>query len=77
MQGLVVPGDVSIIGFDDIPFAAVTVPPLTTVAQPAYELGFRAAELLLSRMRDVEAPQQQAVLECHLVIRQTTAPFPP
>jgi LacI family transcriptional regulator len=77
MQGLAVPGDVSIIGFDDIPFAAVTVPPLTTVAQPAYELGFRAAELLLSRMRDAEAPQQQAVLECHLVIRQTTAPFPP
>ena len=73
-QGLRVPDDLSIVGFDDIPFAAVAVPPLTTVAQPAYELGARAAELLLRRMRDPDAPGQQAVLECHLVVRQTTAP---
>jgi DNA-binding LacI/PurR family transcriptional regulator len=73
-QGLRVPDDISIVGFDDIPFAAVAVPPLTTVAQPAYELGSRAAELLLRRMRDPDAPGQQAVLECHLVVRQTTAP---
>jgi DNA-binding LacI/PurR family transcriptional regulator len=73
IQGLGVPSDVSIVGFDDIPFAAVAVPPLTTVAQPAYELGCRAADLLLRRMRDGEAPTQQAILECHLVIRQTTA----
>lgn len=75
-QGLHVPDDMSIVGFDDIPFAAVTVPPLTTVAQPAYELGFRAAELLLRRMRNADAPQQQAVLDCRLVIRQTTTRYP-
>jgi DNA-binding LacI/PurR family transcriptional regulator len=74
LAGLDVPSDMSIIGFDDIPFAAITVPPLTTVAQPAYELGVRAADLLLRRMRDPRAPGQQAMLECHLVIRQTTAP---
>ncbi|MBU6350277.1 MAG: LacI family transcriptional regulator [Chloroflexi bacterium] len=72
LYGLHVPHDVSIVGFDDIPFAAVAVPPLTTVAQPAYELGSRAAELLLRRMHCADAPQQQAVLDCRLVIRQTT-----
>jgi DNA-binding LacI/PurR family transcriptional regulator len=77
IQGFDVPGAMSVVGFDDIPFAAVAVPPLTTIAQPIYELGFRAAELLLRRMRSTEAAQQQAVLECHLVVRQTTAPFPP
>lgn len=76
LRGLDVPRDVSVVGFDDIPFAAIAFPPLTTVAQPAYELGFRAAELLLRRMRDADAPGQQAVLECHLVVRQTTAPPP-
>ncbi|MFO7632449.1 MAG: LacI family DNA-binding transcriptional regulator, partial [Caldilinea sp.] len=75
-HGLHVPDDMSIVGFDDIPFAAVTVPPLTTVAQPAYELGFRAAELLLRRMRNADALQQQAVLDCRLVIRQTTTRYP-
>ncbi len=72
-QGLHVPSDMSIIGFDDIPYAAMAVPPLTTVAQPAYELGSRAAELLLQRIHDPDAPAQQAVLDCRLIVRQTTA----
>ena len=75
LRGVAVPQEMSIIGFDDIVFAGLSVPPLTTVAQPAYELGCRAAELVLRRLRDPAAPPQQAVLECHLVIRQTTAPY--
>ncbi|MBW7881486.1 MAG: LacI family DNA-binding transcriptional regulator [Caldilineaceae bacterium] len=74
-HGIEVPRGISIVGFDDIPFAALSIPPLTTVAQPAYELGARAAELVLRRMREPTAPSVQAVLNCQLVIRQTTAPL--
>ena len=42
-----VPGDLSIVGFDDIPFAALANPPLTTVGQPIRQLGEQAADLLL------------------------------
>lgn len=76
MHGLHVPNDISIVGFDDIPYSAMALPPLTTVAQPAYELGSRAAELLLQRMREPDAPAQQAVLDCRLVVRQTTTNCP-
>ncbi len=52
-QGLEIPHDISVVGFDDIAYAAMAVPPLTTVAQPAYELGARAAELFLRRLSQV------------------------
>ncbi len=74
-QGLQVPADMSIVGFDDIPYAAMAAPPLTTVAQPAYELGYRAAELLLQRMRAPDAPAQQAILDCRLIVRQTATAY--
>ena len=43
-----VPDDLSVVGFDDIPFAALANPPLTTVGQPIRELGEQAADLLLA-----------------------------
>ncbi len=73
-RGVRVPEQMSIVGFDDIPFAALTTPPLTTVAQPTYELGHKAAELLLRRFQQPDLPPQQVILQCTLVIRQTTAP---
>jgi len=72
-HGLEVPDHLSVVGFDDIPYAALAAPPLTTVAQPSYELGTRAAELLLRRMDDANAPVHNVVLDCRLVVRQTTA----
>jgi len=48
--GLSCPGDVSLLGFDDAEWADVVSPPLTVVAQPVYEIGVRAAELLLARI---------------------------
>ncbi len=50
-SGLKVPDDVSIIGFDDSPFAPYTVPPLTTVLQPRKEMGIVAAQLLIDRLK--------------------------
>jgi LacI family transcriptional regulator len=54
--GLSVPGDVSVVGYDDLPVAAVVDPPLTTVHQPMRELGALATALLLDQLADGGAP---------------------
>jgi LacI family transcriptional regulator len=72
--GLSVPGDLSVIGFDDIRPAVYANPPITTIKQPKYEMGVASTALLLSRMRDSNRTPQQQVLETSLVIRQSTAP---
>jgi DNA-binding LacI/PurR family transcriptional regulator len=75
-----VPTDLSIIGFDDIPFAALANPPLTTVGQPIRQLGEQAADLLLRVIEDgpvvtVETNAQPNVqLPNELIVRGSTAP---
>ena len=54
-RGLRVPEDVAIVGFDDAVWADVLHPRLTTIAQPTYELGRTAADLLLRRINDPTA----------------------
>jgi alanine racemase len=71
--GVVVPGDLSIIGFDDIPEARWVSPALTTVRQPAREKGCVAAELLIGLLSGAAAPCQ-IKLETQLVKRQSVAP---
>ncbi|HEY2601883.1 MAG TPA: LacI family DNA-binding transcriptional regulator [Thermoleophilaceae bacterium] len=71
------PGDISIVGFNDMPFADKFNPPLTTVRIPHYEMGKRAAELLLERIQgDGAAPRDDIVLPVQLVQRASTAPAP-
>ena len=72
-RGLGVPEEVSVVGFDDIPAAATARVPLTTVAQPAYELGYGAADLLLGRLEDPRRPPQGRVLHCELRVRESAA----
>jgi LacI family transcriptional regulator len=67
------PGQISVVGFNDMPFAAWFNPPLTTVRLPHYEIGARAAELLLERLRDPGAEPAQVMLEPELVVRASTA----
>jgi DNA-binding LacI/PurR family transcriptional regulator len=71
--GLRVPEDMSVVGFDDIPAAAWTNPPLTTVRQPIVEKGRLAARLLIQRMKGkaVDSPKP---LMTELVVRRSTAP---
>jgi LacI family transcriptional regulator len=71
--GLDVPGDVSIIGFDDIPEASLNNPPLTTVRQPLGEMGREAMAMLLDLLagRDRE---QHLRMRTELVVRGSTAP---
>jgi len=64
-MGLDVPGDVSVIGFDDIPEAARTTPPLSTVRQPIQLMGSAAVELLIALM-DGRIPREQAGTAAHL-----------
>lgn len=69
--GLDVPGDLSIIGFDNIPESAMTDPPLTTIDQSIQAMGFEAVRLLISLIED---PQQEAVhltLPTELIVRQS------
>lgn len=70
-----VPGDLSVVGMDDIEPASFATPTLTTVAKDKYELGRRAADLLLSRL-DGTAPAgpQRVVIPCKLVERQSAGP---
>ena len=56
--GLQVPLDVSIVGFDDVPMAPLLTPRLTTVRQPALEMGIAAAELLIDLIRGEPMPEQ-------------------
>ena len=72
-RGVGVPNQMSIVGFDDIPVAALTTPPLTTVAQPAYELGRTAATLILNRLATPDVLPQQITLGCKFIVRGTTA----
>jgi LacI family transcriptional regulator len=71
--GLRVPGDLSVVGFDDIPFAAVVSPALTTVAQPVSGLAQHSVRLLLARMQNSreDQPTQRIVLQPHLVVRDS------
>ena len=71
--GIVVPGDLSIVGFDDIHLAGYINPPLTTVAQPKYELGVIAAQLLFARLAQPDLSPQYRLLQAQLVVRQSTA----
>ena len=74
--GLRAPDDVSVIGFDDIPTGDLLDPPLSVVRQPTYQLGARAAELLLRRVQEPDAPVQEVVLAASLVLRPSTGPVP-
>jgi LacI family transcriptional regulator len=75
--GLSVPGDVSVVGFDDIQSAAYSTPSLTTVRQPLMEMGQRGAKVLLERIanRDAEYPEE-IVMAPELVIRESSGPAP-
>ncbi|MBO8161829.1 MAG: LacI family DNA-binding transcriptional regulator [Thermosipho sp. (in: Bacteria)] len=71
-KGYKVPDDVSVTGFDDIPFSRHYKPPLTTVRQPMYEMGKKAADLLLKIVEGKKELNKGVVLVPELVIREST-----
>lgn len=70
-MGRRVPDDVAVVGFDDIRFASFYRPALTTVAQPMYEIGRRAAQLLLDQVGGKADGPQSIVLPHRLVVRES------
>jgi len=75
-QGLRVPQDVSVMGFDDIPGAAFYTPSLTTVRQPLGRMGEVAAECLLDRIEGKKEYPTEIAIEPELVVRESTAKAP-
>jgi LacI family transcriptional regulator len=67
-----VPDDVSIVGYNDIPFADQFNPPLTTVRIGSYEIGLKGAELLLEAIRDQEQTSMSVPIPPSLVVRRST-----
>ncbi|NNG35701.1 substrate-binding domain-containing protein [Nakamurella aerolata] len=79
--GLAVPDDIGIVGFDDMSWAALLQPPLTTIGQPTYEVGAETARLLLSRLSGYAGKGREVVLPTQLYqrassVRTTTPPTP-
>lgn len=74
-HGKTIPDDLSIVGFDDISFTRMSGFSLTTVRQPFDEMGTQTVQMLLKRIQNNPPEQQKIILDCHLVIRDSTAPF--
>lgn len=74
--GLRIPEDLSLVGYDDISYASLPRIQLTTIAQPAIEMGQIAADWLFSRIGSDGVPPLQRVLSPRLVVRSTTGPAP-
>lgn len=71
-RGLSVPEDIGICGFNDLDFAAHCVPPLTSVSIPRYEIGYRAADILLRAVRDEEPEKPRIDFGFRIVERGST-----
>jgi LacI family transcriptional regulator len=69
--GLRVPEDISMIGFDDIPWAQYSDPPLTTIRLPAQKLAQTACVVLMDLLQGIEPATRRLVLDTELVIRKS------
>ena len=74
--GLDIPGDVSVVGFDNIPESALVEPPLTTIDQAIQEMGRQAVELLIDLIEGNTEGPQRITLPTRLVVRQSTGRAP-
>src|ERR687893_383282 len=72
-RGVRCPEEISVVGFNDMPFAARFQPPLTTIHIPHYDIGTAAAELMLERLQDGDTAAREVRLEPSLVVRESTA----
>ncbi len=73
--GVRVPGEMAVVGFDDLPAAAYTCPPLTTIKQPIYEKGRWAATMLIEQIEGNKQPVVHANLEARLIVRQSCGAY--
>jgi LacI family transcriptional regulator len=67
-----IPDDLALVTYDDLEWCEILDPPLTAIRQPSYEMGFKAAKLLLERLMNPDAPTRRIVLQSQLIIRAST-----
>jgi LacI family transcriptional regulator len=72
-RGLSIPSDMSVAGFDDLPWNLLVTPAMTAVSQPTYAIGQRAAQTLLQRIENPDAPPQRITLSPELIVRASTS----
>ncbi len=73
-RNLTIPGDLALVTFDETTWASLVQPPLTLIAQPTYEIGKTATELLLQRIADPHRATRQVIMKGQLLVRGSTAP---
>lgn len=71
--GLKVPEDVSVIGFDNEAVSMMSVPSITTIMQPAYNIGFQSAELLFEIIKNPNLKQKKIIFDTELIVRDSTS----
>lgn len=72
---LKIPEEIALVGFDDMPWSSELFPPVTSIAQPTYELGQEAARLLIRRLQDPNAFQQTIMLQTRLIVRESCGAY--
>jgi DNA-binding LacI/PurR family transcriptional regulator len=73
-KGISVPGDISLVGFDDVPESSSYTPPLTTVHQDFTEVGHRCVDNVLHQIRSNTADPGMVLVPTRLIVRESTAP---
>ena len=71
---LTLPQDLSVVGYDDIPLSAYSIPGLTTIAQPTYEMGQVVTRILLDAIQNPDHTNETHLLSIRLIMRESTAP---
>lgn len=67
-----VPGQIAVVAYDEFQWTRITSPPLTVIEQPAFELGVKAAEVMLERIDNMDTPIQEHRLMAKLIVRQSS-----
>lgn len=76
-RGVMVPEDLSVLGFDDVEAAAIASPPLTTIRQPVREIGIAAARLLIQQIESGQLSTERVIFPGELVQRDSVIPYSP
>ena len=70
--GLLVPEDRSVVGFDNIDLSVMCIPPLTTIEQPCFQIGYQSCELLIDKIINPASSSKQILLNTELIVRGST-----
>jgi LacI family transcriptional regulator len=71
-KGIRIPQDIGIVGFSNEPFSRVVSPSISTIAQPGFEMGQKAAELIIQKIENTERTFQTIILPTELIIRESS-----